>query len=335
MVNIADVVTEFSAWYLSNRANLSNLKNKLFTPNNTEEHFTVMPIASTRYETAYGIMARVTQPWKNTWSPISPLTLEPKVIQLQKLKIDLEENPDQFENTWLAFLARPEASDSAKNLDRSTWPFVRWFLEMYVIPQHKEDLCMNEDFFGVQTAPPVGATPGAAGTIYNGLKKQIEDNITAGITHAVPTGALNSTNTLFVKQVEDWVSSILSAYPYLNGRPLKLFMNTNNLTRYKRGFRDLYQLAQDFNGLNKSYIIDKNVEVVGLNAMLNDPANPGTSSNKIFLTLPENCNTFVKLGDNKDYFKVENLKRSLFIYSDYFRAIGFQQDQYVWANELA
>ena len=48
-------------------------------------------------------------------------------------------------------------------------------------------------------------------------------------------------------------------------------MNTNNLTRYKRGFRDLYQLAQDFNGLNKSYIIDKNVEGRTLTPMLNDP----------------------------------------------------------------
>jgi len=323
MINIVDIVTEFSAWYLANRANLSNLKNKLFTPNDTEEHFTLTPIASTRYETAYGIMARVTQPWKQTWSPISPLTLKPKVIQLQKLKIDLEENPDQFENTWLAFLARPDATDSAKNLDRKQWPFVRWFLEQYVIPQHKEDLCLNEDYFGVQTAPPVGATPGAAGEIYDGLKKQIEDNITAGITNLVPTGALSATNTLFVKQIESWTRSILAAYPFLNGRKLKVFMNKNNATRYKNGFRDLYGVHQDFQGLNKQFVIDTNTEIVGLNAMLNDPFNVGTSSDKIFLTLPENCTTLVKLGGNKDYFKVEDLKRSLYIYTDYFRASKF------------
>ena len=334
MINIADIITEFSAWYLANRANLTNLKNKLFTPNDTEQHFTLQPIASTRYETAYGIMARVTQPWKQTWSPTTALTLKPKVIQLQKLKIDLEEMPDQFENTWLAFLARPNATDTAKNLDRATWPFIRWYLEMYVIPQHKEDLCLNEDFFGVQTAPVGGATPGAAGIIYDGIRKQIDDNVTAGITHQVVTGALEVVNTDFVKQLEDWVRSILAAYPYLNGRALKLFMNQNHATRYKNGFRDLYGVHQDFSGLNKQYIVDTKVEVVGLNSMLNDPADPGTASDRIFLTLPENCTTLVKLGDNKDYFKVEGLKRTLYLYTDYFRAIGFEQDQYVYSNEL-
>lgn len=333
-MNIADIITEFGAHYLANRANLTNLRSKLFIPNDTEIHFPIIPCASDKYETAYGVMTRVTQPWKQTWSPINPLTMKPKTIFLQKLKIDIDEQPDKLEGSWLAFLARPDAEGKSQNLDRKTWPFIRWYLEEYLIPQHREDMCMNEDFWGIQTAPPAGATPGAAGTIYDGLKKQIEDNITGGITNLVPTGALDANNSDFVEQLEDWVSSILSTFPFLNGRKLKLFMNANNGLRYKKGFRKLYGTDGDFVTLSNKTIIDTQVEVASLNSMLNDPANPGTKSSKIFLTLPENCNTFVKLGNNKDYFQVESNKRDVSIFTDYFRTVGFQQDRYVWSNEL-
>src|SRR5690606_33350600 len=111
--------------------------------------------------------------------------------------IDLQETPDDLEESWLGFLA-----DS--NLDRKTWPFIRWYLTNALI-QAEKDLEMNEIYLGVPGTITAG-TATAAGTSLKGIKKQINEMNTAGTGGKVTLGAVPTTDgKLLVKYVQDLV----------------------------------------------------------------------------------------------------------------------------------
>ena len=69
------------------------------------------------------------------------------------------------------------------DIDVKQWPFVRWFIEEYIIPQIHQDYELNEVYKGVYAAPTPG-TAGAVSTSMNGIGKTIADAILDRVIHS-------------------------------------------------------------------------------------------------------------------------------------------------------
>lgn len=334
-MNIADILTEYGEFYLgaNNQENRSRLFNKLYQPSETAALFTEVLTDATKWRAARSYMTQVLQAWKKTFSPTDPLTMEPKTIDLQKIKIDVQETPDDLEESWLGFLAR---LDRAGNLDRTQWPFVRWYIEEHLIPRAHEQHELSEIFWGIYTAPPVGATPGAEGETMDGLNKKIEDYKTATIIDPITTGAPNTDDVLFLGELEDFVKTARGLLPQYANRPMELMIEYSNYLKALRGYRNKYGTHTDFNGANNSLIIDSNVTIVGSTAMSSDPANPGTKSNKYILSHRENRLRLLKLKRNMETIQVESHSpRVVDFYTDWYEAVDFLMPDLVFVNDQA
>jgi hypothetical protein len=126
----------------------------------------------------------VVQPFQKQFTPLAGVTFQPVEIKQFRMKVGAQEYPDELEATWLGFLDSPE-------VDRKAWPFVRWYVEVYLIPQIKQDIELNEIYQGVYAAPEAG-TPGAAGTSMDGLKITINRHIANGLISPIATGTVET-----------------------------------------------------------------------------------------------------------------------------------------------
>ena len=336
-MNIADIIAEYGSYYLGdgNQENRSRLFNKLYQPSETAKLFTEVLTDATKWRGARSFMGQVLQAWQKTFTPTDPLTMKPKTIDLQKVKIDVQECPDELEESWLAFLAR---LDRAGQLDRTQWPFIRWYIEEHLIPRAHEQHEQSEFFWGVYAAPPAGPppAPGAEGQTINGVNKKIEDYKTAGDITPIVTGAPDADDEIFLTQLEDFVKEARAQLPQYANRPMQLIIEYSNYLCALRGFRKKYGMHNDFTGTNMDLIIDTNVTIHGSAAMSNDPANPGTKSNKFILSHKENRLHLLKLKRNMETIRVEShAPRVVDFYSDWFEAVDFLMPDLVFVNDQA
>src|SRR4051794_30544318 len=124
MINVADVVAQFGAYYLKTPDNMARLRNMLYTKVETVQHFQNRPTADTIYRCTLASLDRVVQPFQKAFTPLGTVKFEPNVFPLFKLKIDKDETPDDLEATYEGFLAEVD------DLERANWPFVRWLMEV-------------------------------------------------------------------------------------------------------------------------------------------------------------------------------------------------------------
>ena len=76
------------------------------------------PSEDTIYRATLSQLNRIVQPFQKAFTPIGTTKFTPNQFDLYKLKVDMEETPDDLESSYLGFLAaQPEQ-------DRSNWLFV-------------------------------------------------------------------------------------------------------------------------------------------------------------------------------------------------------------------
>ncbi len=235
-INVTDVVTQFGAFYKPGSDNQKNLRNMIYKAVETAQYFQNRPTDDTIWRGTKASLDRVVQPFQKAFTPISTLTFKPNQFDLFKLKVDVEETPDDIESTYLGFLADlPEA-------DRAKWPFVRYWLEQHIMPKKDEDLETAEYFKGVYATPTAGVA-GAAGTSMNGLRKVIRSYNTAGRTNlgngAILTGSPAAADVDFCTQVEEMAEAIPSLF---RSRIDHFFMSKELELKYKRGKRTKYNI---------------------------------------------------------------------------------------------
>jgi hypothetical protein len=312
-VTIAQILSEFGAYYLKNGQNLASLYMQLFQASVTEGIFTPVLTDETVWRASEARHTRVLQPFQKAWTPVGAATFLPVSIQQHQMKADLEEYPDDLKATWLGFLA-------SNSLDRKTWPFVRWWMEKLVIPKLKEDLEMNEIWSGVAAAPTAG-TPGAAGTAMNGLKKIIADLITASRITPIVTGAWDADDLVFVDQVESFVDAINTKYWSLS---MELCMSQKIERRYARAFRKKYGKDTDYKDANGK-VKDTNLTIKGLPSM--------ASSNRIFCSPKDNLIKLGRATQNMDNFQIENVDRRVKMYTDFWVGVGMVIPEVFFCND--
>lgn len=320
-IDVTDVVSQYGAYYKPGSDNQKNLKNMLYYGIETASFFQQRLTEDTIYRGTLASLDRVVQPFQKKFTPISTLSFVPNEFPLYKLKINLEETPDDLEATYLGFLA------SIEEQDRTKWPFVRWWLEMHVFPKKNEDLELNEHYSGVYAAPN-GTDAGAISTAMNGLRKTIRAYNTAGRTNlgngAINTGALAADPVDFVDQVEAFADAIPTLF---RSKLDALFMSKENATKYLRGKRKKYNqyYAQAGDMMNvEDY---NNIKIVGLQSM------SAAESNMLWSSIPENRIRPLKKASLADTIRLQPDIITVKAHTEWWEALNFEVPEFIFHND--
>lgn len=325
------VKSEWGAYYLNHEQNLKDLIKRIyFDDANGDSTIRRVTITDTVWRRAASVVGRILQSFQKQWTPISDITFNPYTTLLQKVKADVEFYPDDLEESWLHFLG-------ANSLDRKTWPFIRWYIEMHFLPRLKQDVIINEMYFGVYVAPTAG-TPGNAGNSVTGLKKRINDWITAGAATTIATGVPDADPMLWCEQVEDFAKRI--PIKYRKQFPITIRMRDNLFERYKDGFNTKYNstyMQAPFNGTIKDL---PNIKVKGELMMSLSPTNlqadpaENTTENKIWATIDGNTYELVQKPANMNAVRLDdNGDRLVKIFTDFYLGFDFEDPTIVYSND--
>lgn len=322
-IDVSDVVQDFGAFYKPGSDNAKNLRTMIYKPGKTATFFQLRPTEDTIWRGTLASIDRIIQPFQKTFSPISTTLFEPNEFPLYKLKIDLQETPDDLEATYLGFLA------DLPELDRAAWPFVRWWLENLIPPAKERDLELNEYFIGEYLAPPVPGTAGVVSTAMNGIRKIIRGYNTAGRTNlkngAIVTGAFAGADADFCTQLEEFVEAIPSE---IRSMIKNIFVKTDAATKYRRGKRDKYKLHVNYMDQSTLATIEDypTISVVGLDSM--------GASEMIWTSIPQNMIRPVKKASLKDQMKVQQFApRVVSAYSDWWEVNNFEVPEFIFHND--
>lgn len=312
-MNVADLIAEFGAYYQNQGQNSQRIYRVLRAQFMTQMLFTLVLSDETIWRAAKSTITRLVQPFQKGFTPIGEATFSPVEIRQHKIKMDYEVYPDDIEATWLGFLA-------SENQDRKTWPIVRWLVEQEILPQIQEDLELNEIFSGVYAAPTTG-TAGAAGTAMNGIKKIINDHITAGRTTTIATGALSNDPVTFVEQVEDFARQINIRYRM---QQMTLGMSEERAKLYEQGYDEKYNVnyRRDTDTMRVRY---QNISVMGLPSHQN--------SDKIWTTPKANAILLKKKSVNEGRVQMESEDRRVKLWNDFWIGLGFILPELIFTND--
>ena len=314
-MNISDIITEFGAYYLKNGQNAARLYQLLRANSATSELLTPVMTDETIWRAAKAIQKRILQPFQKAFTPIDGAEFTPLEIRMYKMKVDDSQYPDDLEASWLGFLA-------GNSTDRTTWPFVRWYVEQILIPQAIEDLELYEIFWGVYASPTPG-TAGDAGTAMDGINKVIMDLQDAGSIDPILTGTLEADHSDFVDQIEEFADGINAKYAM---QSMSLAMSETNAKKYRRGYDAKYGRNTNQIGKNDIEVSKTNLTVVGLPSMV--------GSDGIWCTPKANAIKLMKRTENINYVEIEKVDRQVKFYTDYSIGVGFIIPQAVFTNEL-
>lgn len=324
-INVADVVAQYGAFYKPGSDNQKNLRNMIYKAKETAALFQDRPSDDTIFRSNMASLTRVVQPFQKAYTPIGALTFKPNQFDLFKMKIDLQETPDDLEATYVGFLA------NVAEIERAKWPFVRWWLEQHVMPKAEEDLETAEYFGGVYAAPADGVA-GAAGTSMNGIRKVIRGYATAGRTNlgngAIATGAAADADADYCTQVEEFFEAIPSVF---RSKLDLICVSPENLLKYRRGKRAKY--GKDFNFLTNTGVSAlltledfPNVQVKGLESH--------AGSDLMWTSLPQNrIRALKKAALGNTMLVKEFAPRTVSAYTDWWEALNFEVPEFVFHND--
>lgn len=312
-LQIADVVAQFGAYYQNNGQNLQRLYALLRSATNTESMFTPINTDDTLWRAAKALFSRVVQPFQKQWTPLAGVAFVPVAIQQFKIKVDAQEYPDELESSWLGFLDGPD-------VDRKAWPFVRWYVEVYLIPQIKQDIELNEIYQGSYVAPTAG-TPGAPGTALDGIKKTINGHVAAGRITPIATGALSTDPATLVDQIEAFVDGIHKDYWNI---PMMLGCSESVARTFLRGQERKYGRNTNNPELGLK-VNNTNITVT--------PLTSHRTTQKIWCTPQGNAVQLRKRIQNQTQIIVESVDRLLKFFTDFSMGIGFIIPEIVFTND--
>lgn len=309
-----DVVSAFGAYYIDQGQNLNSLKNRPFEPFETLEAFTVYPSEETVFRLSDVQFGEILQSYQDTFTPKGSNTFKPVQIEMFQQKVDAAFNPNNLVKSWLGFL-------TSTNTDRTTWPFVRWFMEQYLLKQIDKDLELNAIYKGVLAAPTAG-TAAAATTVMNGAKKLINDLITASKITPITTGAWASDPVDFVTQVETFCKGIPEKYW---GETIVFNMSKLLQLRYREGKKKKYNMYYAQETELDSIVFFPNYSIAGRYSM--------NGEDKIWGTPKYNAWAPVKGYSNKNAFQLEKVDRKVKIYTDWYMGLGFVMPDLIFTND--
>lgn len=312
-ITSTQVVTDFGAYYIDSGQSESNIHDTLRENFEASNAFTVIHSDDTVLREINVEYAEVLQAFQTAFTPKGGVTFTPKQIPLFNVKMDQLFYPDALKNQYLAFL-------TSNNLDRTTWPFVRWFIEKYALAQIMHDLVKN--IYGAKRVNPTPGTAGAASAAFDGIKTIINARITGGTISTITTGAPSTTPETFATQIETFIKSVPELYWEI---PLEVNTSRALALRYREGRRIKYN--SNYAQVSDAIAVQdfEQVKVVGRGGM--------TGVTKIWATPKNNAILAFKGAENMQTVEVEKVDRQVKVYTDFWIGLGFIQDSLVWTND--
>ncbi|RZK30297.1 MAG: hypothetical protein EOO61_19450, partial [Hymenobacter sp.] len=302
-VKIQEIVAEFGKVYRDQGQGIKDLKTLLLLENETDALFTYFPTTDTKLYRAGAGITRVLQGFQKGFTPISDVSFTLDSIELDRIKIDVAEYPDDVLPSWAGFLA------GLGDVQRKNWPFVKWWLETLVIPKFKEDLEL--ECFTAVKAPIVAGVASSVNTSLNGIRKKIRDGNTLGKTGIITLGTPPTDPVQFVEYIEEMIGSIddkiVKTLDSLN-------MNETFRKRFRSGMRTKYNVNYAQTD-NLTTVIDTNLQLKSVTSMAGSPM--------IWATVKGNAVRPVKWGNNQGVFDVQGFERLVKALSDLWTAYDF------------
>ncbi|NID13764.1 hypothetical protein [Fibrivirga algicola] len=314
-LTLTNIIADFGAYYLNSGQNMKRLYQLLRRTTESEELFTVIVQDDTVWRAAKSLQTRLVQAYQAAFTPIGNTTFNPISIGMFHLKVDTSVTPHDLEATWLGFL-------TGEGVKPSEWPFIRWWVEMHVIPQIQEDLELNEIVNGVRVEPTAG-TAGAAGAGMDGYLKIQDVQTTAGRITPITMGAIPSDPILLVKYFEDFADQIDKRYWK---RGMIVACNETIERRYLRAKEKVYGKNTRGDAKIDNSIENTNLYVKGYAGLVN--------SNRIWCTPKENAIMLKKRTQNEQQFDMQPFNREVKLLSDFWRGVGFILPELVFRSDL-
>jgi hypothetical protein len=311
-VNIAELNAEFGAYYKKGTQSVKDIRHKILVMNETDELFVKQITNDTRLEGGTAEIDPVLQAYQDAFTPKGDLSFGARVIELFPLKIDWEKNPTGIWKSWLGFLA-------SESLDRKEWPFMRYVIDKLIIPKATEDWEITAVFNGVVSAITSGIAKMVSGGV-NGIKYLINKSITAGDTIPFALGTVPTDPVLFVGYVERFCAQLpKEVIPFLQ----TLAMSQTLHKRFKEGMRLKYNM--NYKMADLTTVIDTTIIVKGYRSH--------EGSNKMWTTIRGNAVMGVKHSGNESVFQMETSKRTVSLFTDFWKGMGFWQGEYLYTND--
>ena len=313
-ITATDVINEFGSHYIDEGQNLSSLLMRPFEAFGTREAFTNVPTNETQLKYSDVEVGEILQPYQDTFTPKGEVIFKPVTVDLQQVKIDIQFNPNKLVYSWLGFL-------TSNNTDRTTWPFVKWVIEVYLLKRVFEDLEKKVIYTGDKAAIVPG-TAGLAIEAMDGVKKIINDAIVAGDIAAIPVGAVPVDPADFCTYMEEMVAAIDELYWDKN---IVFNMSRQLAKRYREGRKAKYNLhyaqVADLNVIEdfESFSVRGRASMKG--------------STKIWGTPIENAVFPTKGFANATGFELEKVDRTVKIYTDFHIGLGLLLGDLVFTND--
>jgi hypothetical protein len=312
-ITIAALLSEYGAFYQKGSQNERNLLAKLYKDAEFDSLFTYTPTEDTIIRNVKVTSNPVLQAFQKQFTPAGGIGFLPQPIDLFQIKADDDLYPDEIEKSYIGFLA-------GSGLDRKEWPIVRWWIENVFMKQFIEDI--DDNAFSAVRVNPTAGTAGAPAGSMNGFKKIIQDLVAGGHTTPIATGALSTTATTFVDQIEAFVAAIPA---HLRKRlPMTIAMSDVLETRYRNGMRAKYNSQYMQTEQLLTHIDYPNIKIKGFNAM--------AGSNKIFASTPANMILGVKRPS--EMVQLDSDVRLIKAAHDHWRGYGVADPRYFWTNDL-
>lgn len=312
-LDVQALIDEFGEYYQEGGQGPENIYQLLEAGSETDQQMTVIPTENTAEDLSESIFGQVLQAYQDDFTPAGGLEFVPQKVHLTQLKIDHEDNPQKLVNTWLGFL-------KGKEIDPAEWPYMRWLIEVHLIPGAIRDWEKYEVFKGVKAAIVAG-TASAQGESFNGINQIRKDFIDSGRITPLTTGALSTTPATFCTQIEDWAKQIPEEYQDVE---MTLNMSKTLADRYRQGYNTKY---------NANYRFGDPMQVEFANLKINSLRSMSGSS-VIWATPKWNLIKFAKDNDNFGKFVVESAKRKVSVYSDWWWGIGMPLPGAFFTNNL-
>lgn len=313
-ITATQIVADFGSYYRNEGQNMQSLLLRPFEAFGTREAFTNVPTESTQLRYTDAQVGEILQPYQDAYTPKGSVVFLPVKIDLMPVKVDQQFNPTKLVNTWLGFLTNEKT-------DRKTWPFIRWFVEVYIFNKLYEDLEKQAIYKGVYAAPVAGVA-GNAVDVIDGAKKLINDAITAGDITPIVTGAPSADPVTWCEQVEAFVESTPELYW---DKQIDINMNRTLALRYYRGKKKKYNL-------NYAQVADLQTVEEFDGFRIKGRASMSASA-KIWGTPRENAIFAVKGFENSTALEVESVDRNVKIWTDFHIGEGFLLPDLVFTND--
>lgn len=308
------IVSSFGQYYIDSGQGQDRLLSLIYQKSFTQD----IGIRKTTKDTLYRLgnveISEVVQGFQKGFTTKGDVTFTPQEIQLRGIKIDQTFTPDDIEESWLGFLA---GLDTAA---RKEWPVSRYVVEKLM--QRKEHDMERKVYYQGSYVAPTTNVAGLAINSMDGIRKKITDGIGNGVVDLSSHLSTFTTSNIF-EQVELFVTKVLDGREEIAGENFIVCVSPKWKRAYLTDKRNTHGTDVNYQANKVTIDFMENFTLVGLPSM--------QGYDEIWAT-PKNNLLHIINRERINPPMMENVDRQVKVYGDWWEAIGFGINEYVFAG---